>query len=127
MAIIRGSAVDMSEVISFRLNKENPREAQAHTILKARYEEGHSIRHTITEALLRLDEPGAGSILDAKLDEITETLCRVSQLLERVGDRDNSSQKGQDTNACYARLTDSFLESIRKKAKPGMVLDPSGQ
>lgn len=127
MAIIRGSAVDMSEVISFRLNKENPREAQAHAILKARYEKGHSIRHTITEALLRLDEPGISLIQDAKLDEINETLSRVSQLLERMCDRDNSSQKGQDTDACYSGLTDSFLASIRKNAKRGIKVDPSGQ
>ena len=57
MALMRGSANAMSEVISFRLSKENPREALAYEILKGWHEKGHSIRHTITEALLKLGEP----------------------------------------------------------------------
>ena len=47
----------MSDVISFRLDKDNPREEKARQVLKYWYEEGYSLRHIMTEALLRLDEP----------------------------------------------------------------------
>ena len=45
----------MSEVISFRLNKDNPREARALMVLKGWQEQGHNIRYIITEALVNLD------------------------------------------------------------------------
>jgi hypothetical protein len=48
----------MSEVISFRLNKSNLREAQALEILKAWCSRGYSLRYVITEALLKLNYPG---------------------------------------------------------------------
>jgi len=46
----------MSEVISFRLNRENPREALALEVLKNRFRKGFSVRYVLTEALLKLDE-----------------------------------------------------------------------
>ena len=46
----------MSEVISFRLNPENSREAKALDTLKMWREEGYTLRHKITEAILRLDQ-----------------------------------------------------------------------
>ena len=45
----------MSEVICFRLDRDNPREAQALQVLAAWQEAGFSRRHVLTEALLRLD------------------------------------------------------------------------
>ena len=47
----------MSKVISFRLNKNNPREAIAWHVLQARIAKGYSIRHIMTEALIKLDQP----------------------------------------------------------------------
>ena len=46
----------MSDVISFWLDKDNPREEKARQALKAWYEEGYSLRHIMTEALLRFDD-----------------------------------------------------------------------
>jgi hypothetical protein len=45
----------MSEVISFRLDRNNPREAQALGVLKKGQEAGYSLRHVLTEALLALE------------------------------------------------------------------------
>ena len=42
----------MSKVFSFRLNDDNPREAQAREEIKAWVKEGYSLRYIITEALL---------------------------------------------------------------------------
>ena len=42
----------MSKVYSFRLDDDNPREAQARGVIKAWMGEGYSLRHIITDALL---------------------------------------------------------------------------
>ena len=52
MAVVRGFESAMSEVISFRLNPENPREAQALEILRAKKSEGFSSRQVLTDALI---------------------------------------------------------------------------
>lgn len=44
----------MSEVISFRLDENNPCEAQARAVLKAWADKGYSVRHVLTEALCSL-------------------------------------------------------------------------
>ena len=58
----------MSRVTSFRLSKENPREAKAYEVLRAWRLKGHSARHTITKALLRISEPRTDSAADSTLD-----------------------------------------------------------
>ncbi|MCU0485171.1 MAG: hypothetical protein MUC85_03575 [Anaerolineales bacterium] len=45
----------MSQVISFRLDENNPREAQAQQVLQTRASRGYSLRHTRVEALLALE------------------------------------------------------------------------
>ena len=56
MAIVRGFACAMSEVISFRLNKDNLRESKALLILQEWKAKGYSILQTLTEALLKLEQ-----------------------------------------------------------------------
>jgi uncharacterized membrane protein YccC len=75
----------MSDVISFRLDKENPREEKARQVLKYWYEEGYSLRYIMTEALLRLDEPHVDQTEEATLGEVSEKLNRISQMLEQIG------------------------------------------
>jgi hypothetical protein len=113
----------MSEVISFRLDKENPREAQAYEILKVWYAGGYSIRHTITEALLRLDEAGTVSVPDAARDDMIEVLHQVKQVLEQIQNGDSLSYRESNAGDCPASLTENFVASIRQAAKPGMKLD----
>jgi len=75
----------MSDVISFRLDKENPGEEKARKVLKYWYEEGYSLRYIMTEALLRLDEPHVDQTEEATLGEVSEKLNRISQMLEQIG------------------------------------------
>lgn len=74
----------MSEVISFRQNKDNPREAKALEILKARSAVGYKIRHIITDALLKLDDHRKSPSTIVALDELNDTLIQVNQLLEQL-------------------------------------------
>ncbi|MGB6679797.1 MAG: hypothetical protein WBF08_00555 [Candidatus Bathyarchaeia archaeon] len=112
----------MSEVISFRLNRDNPRGAQALEVLRAWRAKGYSTRHIITEALLNLDE----SQPEAKkgmIDELTETLSQVSQLLEQIWDGKSSPAIKQNKSQSHAKLTPGFVASLMKSAKPGVKLD----
>ena len=123
MAIVRGLERVMSKVVSFRLNKENPREAQAYEILGAWRANGHSTRYTVTEALLKLGELRTDSSPGAALDGISDTLNQVRRLLEEIEYRGSSSQKSNDTSHHPSGLTDDFVTSVKKAAKPGMALD----
>ena len=73
----------MSEVISFRLDKDNPREAIAWRVLQTRIAKGHNIRHIITEALIKLDQSEQVST-PPTLDELNETLCQVNRFLKHI-------------------------------------------
>jgi hypothetical protein len=42
----------MSQVISFRLDQNNPREAWALSVLSGMQEQGYQVRHILTEALV---------------------------------------------------------------------------
>jgi len=52
----------MSDVISFRLDNDNPREQKARQALKDWYEKGYNLRHITTETLLKLEEPQAAPV-----------------------------------------------------------------
>lgn len=112
----------MSEVISFRLDKKNPREAQAYLILNTWIEKGFSTRSVLTTALLRLDQPGSdlepgpgNRNWDAILDQISQLLDLVEKMKKPVVSQENNSEP------CILR--DSFLASIRHGAKPGIKLE----
>ena len=123
MAIVRGLECVMSKVVSFRLDRENPREVKAYKVLRAWLVKGHSTRYTITEALLRLGEPRTGYTSRAALNEISDTLNQVRLLLEEIEYCGNSSQKSNDTHHKPSDLTDTFVTSIKKAAKSGIALD----
>ncbi len=74
----------MSEVISFRQYKDNPRERQTFEIIKTHQTEGHSIRSIVVEALLYLN----ASRVDPdqlKLDELNDILNQVRQFRHLLG------------------------------------------
>lgn len=111
----------MSEVISFRISKNNSREARALDVLKTRCEEGYSIRYIITMALLRLGD----SEFEPKtiaLDELNGTLKQVNQLLEQFGTGVFPPMIKMDKSIANSGLTDNFIASINKTAKSGMKL-----
>ena len=101
----------MSEVISFRLDKDNPREAQARAVLKAWVDKGYGIRYVLTEALLAYQN----SQRDVDIRELSMKLEEISNLLRQNG----TPSKQEDSNNM---LSDSFMASIRKTAKSGTSL-----
>jgi hypothetical protein len=112
----------MSRVISFRLNPDNLREDQALEILQTHQANGYSIRHIITEALLKFDEINPEQT-DVKLDELKTNLELVSLLLGKLCDE---SQTDLNTSAAHLSnlgLADSFIASVKESVKSGMNLD----
>ena len=101
----------MSEVISFRLSKDNPREAQAMAVLQAWVNKGYSVRYVLTEALLVYDD----SKKEMDIHGLSLKLDQISKMLQQNGAptllRENT-----------VKLSDSFTASIRNAAKPGVNL-----
>jgi hypothetical protein len=74
----------MSEVISFRLDRNNPREAQALGVLKKGQEAGYSLRHVLTEALLALEASAEEEQAVAQaLLEVAGRLGQIQSALEQ--------------------------------------------
>jgi len=99
----------MSEVISFRLDKNNPREAQARAVLRAWVDKGCSVRHVLTEALLAYQ----GSQKDTSISEMSVKLDQISNMLQQNGAQSIFLEKD-------VGLSDQFLVSIRTAAKQGV-------
>ena len=107
----------MSEVISFRLNKDNPREAQALEILKAWCLRGYSVRYLITEMLLMLNDPGQESMTDNAIRELNSVLNQVNKLLEKIENSGYLPYSEWDENPEQLKLAGKFVASIREVVK----------
>ena len=109
----------MSNVISFRLNPENPREAEALTVLQDWLTQGFSTRHTITEALLKLDASNSHTAENQVLEDLSH------QIKELLGNFESGSSLvlATDGISSQKKLSDGFVSSILKTAKPGMKID----
>jgi hypothetical protein len=110
----------MSDAISFRLDKNNPREEKARQVLKAWYEKGCSLRNIMTEALLRLDESHTTTAEETTLGEVNERLNWISPMLERIGNDKSSEIENTERKPAESELTAGFLGMIRQVAKPGL-------
>lgn len=113
----------MSEVISFRLKKDNPRGAQALEILEAWCSKGYSVRDIITDALLKLNDPGPDSKGDNPIPELNAVLNRVNKLLEQIGNEGYPPIPRRNDNPEQSSLADNFVASIKKAVKPGLKPD----
>jgi hypothetical protein len=109
----------MSKVISFRLNKDNQREASAILVLQEWIAQGYSIRQIITEALLKLDEvhrePSTTQLL-----ELNEMLNQINQVLEQLGHGKPTHLRISGRLSGDAGLDDSFIASIKQTVKQGV-------
>ena len=105
----------MSKVLSFRLCEENPREAKALDILKKWREDGYSLRHKITDAILKLDDdqapPQQNIIDDVFLDQL-------KQIIQALPDQ-NLINPSTSENA----LSHQFMSSLKMSVKPGVSID----
>ena len=112
----------MSEVISFRLDKANPREAQALEVLKAWNERGFSVRFILTKALLELEHPGSDLDMSQGDRDLGLVLDQIGQLLEILRAGETNTPIRRDPNKEPAFLKEDFIASIKQSVKPGIKL-----
>jgi hypothetical protein len=111
----------MSQVISFRLDSNNPRESRALTALGEWQEQGYRVRHILTEALLRLVEEDQRSEIELQMADILAVLNAIQANLEQLQQRgavglDKREQKAE------AKVSEAFILSVKSAAKPGIRL-----
>ncbi len=111
----------MSEVISFRLNKDNLREAKALSVLQAWKVKGYNLRQIITEALLMLDQHGQEQGITT-LEKISETLNEVNQLLRQIELNNSLAVTKLHNHNAESSLSAGFVNSVKKSAKSGLKL-----
>ena len=111
----------MSEVISFRLDRDNPREAQALAVLTKGQEAGYSLRHILTEALLALE--AAAEDEQAVALALSEVAGRLEQILERFQHSGFVPVQPSNDQLEQASLAESFVLSVKSAAKRGIGLD----
>src|SRR5688500_673232 len=109
----------MSEVISFRLELKNPREAQALALLACYQERGYSTRRSLTEALLKLGQTDSGHDLQAQTGEILSTLNQVGDQIEQL--QKSGMRRMAADEEKQAVLSDAFVLSVKSAAKHGIV------
>ena len=102
----------MSTVLSFRLCRENPREAKALNILCQWREDGYSLRHILTEAIFRLDNDQCPPRSEVIEDDFLEAL---QSLLQKLPD-----QKSIITSQPEYELNKQFIASVKMSVKPGL-------
>ncbi|MBI9045525.1 MAG: hypothetical protein JEZ06_13630 [Anaerolineaceae bacterium] len=64
----------MSKIYSFRLNENNPREAQAREVIEPWRKEGHSIRYMLPLVLLKAQANGR---IDTEMDYFLEKIREI--------------------------------------------------
>ena len=112
----------MSNVISFWLNEDNPREAKAIQVLNTRIERGFSVRYVITEALLRLGDIEVKPET-TKVEGLNETLLHISQLLEQLGGEKLSPNTNRNSGTEQLRVSEVFITSVKNAARPGLMIE----
>jgi hypothetical protein len=112
----------MSEVISFRLDATNPREARALEIMNAWVVQGYSARFILTNALIALNPPGSEPIKNEDGRDMELVLNQIGLLLEILKARETNLGIRQDPDGEPSILQENFLASIRQAVKPGIKL-----
>jgi len=103
----------MSKVFRFRLDENNPREAQAMRVIDAWIEEGYSLRQLLVDVLVTYkNESGHKPDTEALLEKIMSLLVTIS-------DGKKSILNG---NVRDDKLSQKFVGAISKSAKDGMKI-----
>jgi hypothetical protein len=100
----------MSKVYSFRLDKNNPREAQAREVIEAWGKKGYSLRCFLTDVLVDFSRQ------EKKDDEMEILLSHLRSLIYKL-DTETSIEL---ENQAQSNLSASFLDALRKNAKTGV-------
>ena len=117
MAAVRGIEGSMSEVISLRLNPENPQEAEALSIIKAWRSDGFNVRHRLTKAIINNDHSQFNTGKSVYLEELNDILSEVNYnrlILRKLSNPDQSEKK--------QGLSNIFVSSVKNTAKPGITM-----
>ncbi len=101
----------MSKVYSFRLNDKNPREVQASVVIETWMRKGFSLRHTITEACIKLADDG---------DRKTEVDIILEHLEELINSAQNRRSNKIEDQTDPLKLSPSFISSVKKSVKLGI-------
>jgi hypothetical protein len=101
----------MSQVFSFRLDENNPREAQAMQVIATWASRGYSLRHLLVEALLAYAEK------DAHKDDLSSTLEVVIKMLQNLPMVSGTPREEQNQDK---RLSEPFLKAIARANRPGL-------
>ena len=101
----------MSKVYSFRLDVNNPREAQAREVIDTWVAQGYSLRHQLVDALISFhNNELQGNGYDGLLMEL-------EQLIERSkGDR-------KITEHLEGTLANTFIQSLSESVKAGLHVE----
>ena len=101
----------MSKVYSFRLSDDNPREAQAREVIEVWVEEGYSMRHIITEALLINFDNKNGD------EEVYTLLVQIKRMISEL---DNTASLDINNELKMTDLSSSFKVAVKNSAKIGL-------
>jgi hypothetical protein len=117
----------MSEVISFRLNKANLREAQALEVLELWCTKGYSVRNTLTEALLKLNGISLEPIDNHVIQELYDSIRQTNELLEQIGNGNIPEKLREPETPSRPLLSNHFVAAIKRSIKPGLeaIEDPA--
>ena len=101
----------MSKVYSFRLDENNPREAQAKKVIDAWVSKGYSLRHIIIEALIFYHNQ------DSQNSELEEILEKIAHLLG------TTTEGGESVKVIQETLPETFVGAISKSVKTGIRME----
>jgi acetolactate synthase regulatory subunit len=112
----------MSEVISFRLDKSNPREKQALERLNLWISQGYSIRFILTQALLGAENIGMETIKQSEheLDFVVDQLNRLFEVLNKQNTSDGTKLESETDQI---KLKEGFLAAVKQGIKPGVKIE----
>jgi len=108
----------MSEVISFRLCRDNPRESEALAVLRRKQKQGYGIRQVLVEALINLERDNSDEQIVLLAGQLQAAIREANSLVEHM-------QQGRVVTTSTIEpeqkdaLSDGFVMSVRKAAKPG--------
>ena len=105
----------MSEVISFRLDPDNPREASAIFVMQTWKDKGFSIRQIMVEALLKLETNKS----DESLSDLYRKMEEISVQLEGISNN-NIIEKYDVRESSDEGLSRQFMQSIKLSVLPGI-------
>ncbi|NDJ85711.1 MAG: hypothetical protein GYB66_07480 [Chloroflexi bacterium] len=116
----------MSKVVSFRLDEEVPEEQQALAVLEAWQQKGYSTRAIMTWALMALagaDPTGPSETTGEPISELRSVLNQAQGFLEALQKINAVPAEVEVEGEPKPVLTEVFLASVRKAARPGMTLE----